>query len=128
MPLSHKQQEYLRSAWRRWNIKTGATRSGKTFLDCAAVIPSRVLRCAGEGHIVLLGNTQGTVSRNVLEPMREIWGGRRVGPLRANSTVSLFGRRAYVLGADKESSNNKLTKLFSSMTNCIVPVAVKSVS
>lgn len=108
VPLSRKQQEYLRRATRRWNIKTGATRSGKTYLDYSVVIPKRVLDCAGAGHIVLLGNTQGTVSRNVLEPMRAIWGERRVGPLRGNSTVSLFGRRAYVLGADKVNSVVKL--------------------
>ena len=33
MPFSEKQREYLDNADRRWNFKTGATRSGKTYLD-----------------------------------------------------------------------------------------------
>jgi hypothetical protein len=53
------QREYLANCNHRWNIKTGATGSGKTFLDCLAVIPKRVLACKGEGLIVLLGNTEG---------------------------------------------------------------------
>ena len=35
MPLTEFQQEYLRNCSHRWNVKTGATRSGKTYLDCA---------------------------------------------------------------------------------------------
>ncbi len=59
MPLTDMQREYLANCNHRWNIKTGATGSGKTFLDCLAVIPKRVLACKGEGLIVLLGNTEG---------------------------------------------------------------------
>ena len=42
MPLTEFQQEYLRSCSHRWNVKTGATRSGKTYLDCAVTIPKRI--------------------------------------------------------------------------------------
>lgn len=31
--LSDKQREYRRNATHRWNVKTGATRSGKTYGD-----------------------------------------------------------------------------------------------
>lgn len=86
---------------RRWNIKTGATGSGKTFLDCLAVIPQRVLACRGEGLIVLLGNTQGTLERNVLDPMRELWPGM-VGQIRDKNKVDIFGKQAYALGADSK--------------------------
>lgn len=104
MPFSAKQQEYLRNATRRWNIKTGATRSGKTFLDFSFVIPKRILNCFGNGLIVLMGNTLGTINRNVLEPMRGIWGGDLVGEIRQNdNSVALFGKKVYVLGADKKN-------------------------
>ncbi len=33
MPFSKKQIEYFNSADKRWNFKTGATRSGKTYMD-----------------------------------------------------------------------------------------------
>ena len=44
--FSSKQQEFLNNADRRWNIKTGATRSGKTYLDYY-VIPKRIRSVAG---------------------------------------------------------------------------------
>ena len=43
MPLTEYQQAFLRSCSHRWNIKTGATRSGKTYLDCAVTIPQRII-------------------------------------------------------------------------------------
>ena len=39
MPLSDKQKEYLLNCNHRWNIKVGATGSGKSWLDYAYVIP-----------------------------------------------------------------------------------------
>ena len=75
MPLTEYQQEFLRNCSHRWNIKTGATRSGKTYLDCAVTIPQRILAARDEGLLVMLGNTLGTLERNVLEPMRALWGG-----------------------------------------------------
>ena len=33
MPFSKKQQEFFENANHRWNIKSGATRSGKTYMD-----------------------------------------------------------------------------------------------
>ena len=60
------QQEYFRNATHRWNAKTGATRSGKTYMDYY-VIPKRIRNVAGKpGDILLLGHTQGTLVRNVL--------------------------------------------------------------
>lgn len=92
------------NAMRRWNFKTGATRSGKTFIDYAFVIPRRITRCTGNGLIVLMGNTQGSLSRNVLEPMRNIWGEKLVGSIRSSdNTVQLFGRKVFALGADKKN-------------------------
>lgn len=98
--LSTKQREYLSGCNHRWNVKVGATGSGKTYVDYAVVIPKRLLALRGQGAAVLLGNTQGTLSRNVLEPMREIWGAELVGPISSDNTARLFGRRVYILGAD----------------------------
>ena len=33
MAFSEKQQEYFYNAIHRWNVKSGATRSGKTYMD-----------------------------------------------------------------------------------------------
>ena len=100
MSLSPKQIEYLKNCNHRWNIKVGATGSGKSWLDYAVVIPQRMLAAHKEGANVLLGNTQGTIIRNIIEPMREIWGEHLVSALHSDNTVDLFGKSAYVLGAD----------------------------
>ena len=102
MPLTKKQQEYLANCRHRWNIKIGATGSGKSWLDYAYVIPKRIICAKGEGAIVLLGNTRGTLSRNILEPMRDIWGEILVSGIRADSTADLFGKRVHILGADNK--------------------------
>ena len=102
MSLTNKQQEYLMNCNHRWNIKTGATGSGKSFLDYAVTIPKRVIATKGEGLIVLFGNTQGTFERNILEPMRDIWGIENVSRIKGNNKAMLFGKECYVLGADSK--------------------------
>ena len=105
--LTDKQKEFWKKAHHRWNIKEGATRSGKTYLDYY-LIPKRILNCKGEGLIVLLGNTKGTLSRNILEPMQSIWGDRLVGNIGSDNTVMLFGKKCHALGADKVTQVSKL--------------------
>ena len=103
------QQEYFRNATHRWNVKTGATRSGKTYMDYYA-IPKRIRSVAGrEGAVLLLGHTQGTLLRNVIYPLQELWGDELVKPIRTtDNTAMLFGERCYCLGADKKTSVDKI--------------------
>ena len=108
MPYSAMQQEYLQHCNHRWNFKVGATRSGKTHLDFTTVIPKRILKCQGGGLITLLGNTRGTLERNVLTPMRDIWSPALVGTISSDNTVQIFGRKCYALGADKVSQVARL--------------------
>lgn len=103
--LTDKQHEYWNNANEKWNVKSGATRSGKTFLDYF-MIPRRVLETTGKGDILLLGNTRGSLERNVIKPMQEIWGTRMVSNISSRNTVQLFGREAYALGAGKRNSVN----------------------
>jgi len=101
VPLTDKQIEYLQNCDRRWNVKTGATGSGKSFVDMAVTIPKRIEAAKGEGLLVLMGNTRGTLERNILEPMRSIWPGC-VGAIRSDNTLSMFGKKVYALGADNK--------------------------
>lgn len=108
MPFSEKQKEYFRNATHRWNVKQGATRSGKTYMDYY-VIPKRIRRVAGlDGLVVLLGNTKGTLQRNIIEPLQNIWGSSLVGDIRADNTALLFGEKCFCLGADKVNQVNRL--------------------
>ena len=102
--LSAKQQDYLRQCSHRWNLKTGATGSGKSWLDYAVVIPKRLMALRGEGAAVILGHTQGTAARNILEPMRGIWGEALVGTIRGDNAARVFGQKVYVMGADKRTT------------------------
>ena len=107
MPLTAKQKEYLLNCNHRWNIKTGATGSGKSFVDFTVTIPKRILAAKGEGLLVLLGNTRGTLERNILEPMRSVWPGN-VGNIRSDNTVELFGKKVYALGADNKKHVSRI--------------------
>ncbi len=102
MSLTKKQTEYLQRCNHRWNVKTGATGSGKSFVDFTVTIPKRLLAAKGEGLLVLLGNTKGTLERNILDPMREIWSPDLVGNISSDNTVRLFGKKVYALGADNK--------------------------
>lgn len=109
MALSQKQIEYTQNANKRWNIKTGATRSGKTHLDYTYVIPKRIrARIGKEGLVVILGVTKSTIERNVLEPMRNMYGESLVGTINSQNKCYLFGEWAYCLGAEKVSQVSKI--------------------
>ena len=98
--FSDMQLDYWREASRRWNIKTGATGSVKTFLDFY-LLPKRIRSCTGQGLIMLIGNTRGTLNRNILDPLRGIYGEDLVGEIRSDNTAELFGKKCYCMGADK---------------------------
>lgn len=107
--LSDKQIEYTEKATHRWNIKSGAVRSGKSFVDTAAVIPIRIIERLGKpGLAVILGVSRDTIERNVLQPLREIYTDKRVGTINSRNTAYLFGEEVYCLGAEKVSQVAKI--------------------
>jgi PBSX family phage terminase large subunit len=107
-PGSQKQLEYWRNCTHRWNVKTGATRSGKTYMDYF-LIPRRILEGKGkEGLNVILGNTRETVRRNVLIPMQTIYGPNRVSNIHGDNSCDMFGERVFVLGADNIGHVDKI--------------------
>ena len=109
MLLSPKQIEFVRYGNHRWNFKGGATRSGKTYLDFKWVIPLRIRERAGkDGLAVILGVTKSTIERNVLEPMRNIYGDKLVGTISSDNTAWIFGEKCYCLGAEKVSQVSKI--------------------
>ena len=108
MPFSIKQHEFFENANHRWNIKSGATRSGKTYMDYY-VIPKRIRRRIGEpGLAVILGVSKGTLQRNIITPLQEIWGSRLVGDINSENICKMFGEDVYCLGAEKISQVSKI--------------------
>lgn len=108
MAFSPKQLEYFQKATHRWNIKSGATRSGKTYMDYF-VIPKRIRAVANKaGLVFFLGNTKGTLQRNIIMPLQDIWGTELVGNIRQDNTADIFGETVICLGCDKNTAVDRL--------------------
>ena len=106
--LTEKQKEFWNNCNHRWNIKCGATRSGKTFLDYY-LIPKRIRTVSGkDGLYVILGNTKSTLQRNIIEPLQNIWGVELVSDIKADNTALMFGEKVHCIGADKINQVNRL--------------------
>ena len=109
MQLTAKQNEYIQNATHRWNIKTGAVRSGKSYVDTAYTIPARIRERIGKpGLTVIFGVSRDTIERNVLRPMREIYGSGLVGTINNRNMAQVCGEDTYCLGAEKVSQVAKV--------------------
>lgn len=109
MIISDKQKEYIRNAHHRFNLKVGARRCGKTYLDILYMIPKRIIERKGkDGLYCIFGVSRGTIERNVLQPLREIYGKNLIGTIKSNNTAILFGEEVYCLGCEKVNQVSKI--------------------
>lgn len=107
--LTPKQAEYVREAHHRWNLATGAVRSGKSHLAVQYTIPDRLLKMRSlKGLPLILGATKENIERNVLTPMRDMWGDRFVGDINSRNWCEIFGERVYCIGAENSGQVSKL--------------------
>ena len=107
--LTSKQAEYVREAHHRWNFAVGAVRSGKSHLAVRYTIP----RCLRAGHNrrglnLILGATKENVERNVLEPMRDMWGQALVGDINSRNWATVFGEKVYCIGGENVKQVNRI--------------------
>lgn len=109
MQLSRKQNEYIVNATHRWNIKSGAVRSGKSYVDTAFIVPFRIReRASKPGLNVILGVSKESIERNVLQPMREIYTDKLIGTINNRNIARICGEDVYCLGAEKVSQVAKI--------------------
>lgn len=109
MQLSKKQNEYIINATHRWNIKSGAVRSGKSYVDTAYIVPKRIRERAGKpGLNVIMGVSKESIERNVLQPMREIYTSDLIGNINNRNVARVCGEDVYCLGAEKVSQVAKI--------------------
>ena len=107
--LTKKQQEYIRNANHRWNIKVGAVRSGKSYIDTLYTIPYRLRERAGKDGInVIIGVSRDTIERNVLQPMREHYGDGLISIINSRNIATICGESVYCLGAEKVTQVAKI--------------------
>lgn len=99
--ISKKQAEYIRNATHRWNFKIGATQCGKTYIDTLYVIPDGILERKGKpGLNFIAGVSKGTIQRNIIEPLQELFGTNMVSDIGSDNISIMFGEKVYCLGAD----------------------------
>lgn len=72
-------------------------------------IPNRIRERHGkDGLNVILGVSKSTIDRNILEPMREIYGNDLIGSINSQNIAVLFGENVYCLGAEKVNQVSKI--------------------
>ena len=109
MQMRRKQNEYIINSTHRWNIKSGAVRSGKSYVDTAFEIPFRIRERAGKpGLVVILGVSRDSIERNVLAPMREVYTEKLIGTINNRNIARVCGEDVYCLGAEKISQVAKI--------------------
>lgn len=109
MQFSKKQNEFIRNATHRYNLKIGAVRSGKTYIDIMHMIPYRLRALKDQdGLNVILGVSKETIERNVLQPMREMYTDAIVGTINQRNIANVCGVPVYCLGAEKVSQVSKI--------------------
>lgn len=107
--LTAKQKKYIAEANKRWNFKSGAVRSGKSYVDVTAVIPMRIRERIGkDGLCFIVGVSKETIERNVLQPMRERYTSSVVGTINSRNIARVCGEDVYCLGAEKVSQVAKI--------------------
>jgi PBSX family phage terminase large subunit len=108
-PLTGKAKQAVTLADARYNIWDGSVRSGKTVSSLLAWL--RFVRAAPPGNLAMVGKTERTLKRNVIDTLVEWLGERRCKYLVGSGELILLGRRIYVAGANNEASVAKIQGL-----------------
>lgn len=65
------------------------------------VIPERIRERIGKkGLNFIVGVSKETITRNIIEPLQEIYGNKAVTDISSNNTCKILGEKVYCLGAD----------------------------
>lgn len=107
--LTLKQAEYIRNANHRWNVACGAVRSGKSYCQISYCIPHRLMERHGlRGLRVILGATRSNIERNILQPMRDIFGDGIASSINSQNFAKILGEKVYCIGADNVRQVSKI--------------------
>lgn len=78
-------------------------------MDILYLIPKRITERKGkDGLNAIFGVSKGTIERNVLQPLREIYGKDLVTSINSQNIAYLFGEEVYCLGCEKISQVSKI--------------------
>lgn len=106
--------EFSQKAWqsidesrKRLNVWHGAVRSGKTICSLIA-FGMRVGNRPKDGQYMMVGRTVGTLERNCIVPLSQIFGRDAVSYRPFQSRLMLFGRLVYLVGANDDRAADKI--------------------
>jgi len=68
-------------------------------------------RHAPDGNLLMVGKTERTLKRNVIDPMIEILGNKRCRYVGGSGELFVLGRRVYLAGANDERAEEKIRGL-----------------
>lgn len=108
-PLDGKQRESAATATARVCVWEGSVRSGKTIASLLAWL--RFVRDGPPGNLLLVGKTERTVKRNIVDVLTEMLGHKRCRFVSGSGELWLLGRRVYVAGANDERAQEKIRGL-----------------
>lgn len=108
-PLVGKQLESYRLADARQNLWDGSVRSSKTI--CSLIKWIEFVRTCPPGPLLMVGKTERTLRRNIIDPLVEMLGDARCRFVAGAGELHLVGRRVYIVGANDERAQEKIRGL-----------------
>lgn len=108
-PLAGKARQAVHLAERRINVYEGSVRSGKTVASLLTWL--RFVRQGPAGNLVMVGRTERTLKRNVIDPLVEMLGPARARHVRGEGELHLLGRRVYLAGANDDRAQDRIAGL-----------------
>ncbi|MFJ3537044.1 PBSX family phage terminase large subunit [Streptomyces sp. NPDC090109] len=108
-PLTGKQLRSTTLASARGNLWEGAVRSSKTV--SSILVWLKYVRTGPAGPLLMVGKTERTLKRNIIDPIIEMVGTRRCVYKSGVGELILFGRTIYVAGANDERAAEKIKGL-----------------
>ena len=90
---------------KRLNIWFGSVRSGKTITSLVRWIS--FIKNAPRGRLLMVGKTERTLKRNILDDLRAMVGKKNYKKC-GDGTIKVFGRTIDLVGANDERSESKI--------------------
>lgn len=108
-PLVGKQVESFQLADARLNLWDGSVRSSKTIVSLLKWM--EFVRTCPAGPLLMVGKTERTLTRNIIDPLVEMLGDKRARLVAGVGELFLLGRKVYIVGANDERSQEKIRGL-----------------
>jgi len=104
--LSPKQLQSWIESDKRINIWEGAVRSGKTIASILRWL--EYIKKSRDGELLMVGKTERTLKRNILDVIEKIVGSKRYKLVQGNGEVYIYNRKIYIAGANDERAQDKI--------------------